>query len=350
MVELGSEKTFTELGLEDASIEATVLGFVVTRGMFTQYHQRQSIVSCLRLFDAAFVAGSVKVYLDHYGQFAGYVLLAQVDDLTHDALVKHGTVALQSAKAGRGRNLWMVDFLAVHGYARQVAWAACDQLLRTSSAVSYFRYKQREHVAKQANEKDVARLLHIANGDLEVNDLSLLRQKDMQGLLHDARGEAIGSERVGKALKLARSSNEFANLPVHEALYRLQTPIAMNQIKFYLSGNGDVGGFITWAWIDDQLQSASSAPPLHYLHPSEWNKGRNLMLCDFVLTDSVRSSMVADVIGRWFPAETVILHPKFANRDLGYSFSVWSPENRIKMIEWLVERPDVKHRKAVVQI
>lgn len=90
-------------------------------------------------------------------------------------------------------------------------------------------------------------------------------------------------------LQTPRSSFRLSSLK-----YWVQPAIDLRQIQVFYDASFAPVGFVTWAYVGDELLEQLQSTDVLALHLSEWNEGLNLWIVDFVALNGHAFS-----IGRW---------------------------------------------------
>ncbi|MBZ3269597.1 toxin-activating lysine-acyltransferase [Xanthomonas perforans] len=79
----------------------------------------------------------------------------------------------------------------------------------------------------------------------------------------------------------------------------LYPPILMRQIRFFYDYRGQPIGYVTWAFLSDDVVDKLKHDPRFILHDSEWNEGCNVWIMDFVAI----SGYARDLVGKLAESE-----------------------------------------------
>jgi cytolysin-activating lysine-acyltransferase len=83
------------------------------------------------------------------------------------------------------------------------------------------------------------------------------------------------------AVAMTRSDN-YCHYPIACLAVWIRPPVLLEQIHFFSDRSGALAGYMTWAFLADDVERRLLTDPDVLLHISEWNEGDTLWIMDFV--------------------------------------------------------------------
>lgn len=117
-------------------------------------------------------------------------------------------------------------------------------------------------------------------------------RKEIVSLQQNARS-AILTSQLGTAAALVLSCPNYRLLRVASVGAWLRTPILLKQICFFYDRAGRPIGYITWAYLAQDVEEKMVSNPNFLLHFSEWNEGDRLWIIDFVAPNGMVGEIVS---------------------------------------------------------
>lgn len=90
------------------------------------------------------------------------------------------------------------------------------------------------------------------------------------------------AEQCGYACVLMSLSHTHANRPMQYLTEVIEPAIAQKNIKFYFNDEGQVVGYVVWAYLASDVENRFLKTGQLNLHPSEWNEGISLWIIDLL--------------------------------------------------------------------
>lgn len=90
-------------------------------------------------------------------------------------------------------------------------------------------------------------------------------------------------------------SQLYCQFPVACISEWLIPPIAFGQILVFRNASGLLVGYVTWAFLTEDVERRLLNDPQVLLHFSEWNEGDRLWLLDFVSTQGSARQLLRQV-------------------------------------------------------
>ncbi|WLA12161.1 toxin-activating lysine-acyltransferase [Xanthomonas translucens] len=109
------------------------------------------------------------------------------------------------------------------------------------------------------------------------------------------RSSAEFSRQVGTATSLMLQTKEYPHFSLACIKVWLYPPILMRQIRFFYDYRGQPVGYVTWAFLADDVVERLKFDPRFMLHDSEWNEGGNAWVMDFVAMPGYARDLVAEL-------------------------------------------------------
>ena len=88
---------------------------------------------------------------------------------------------------------------------------------------------------------------------------------------------------VGFATMVLLQSKKYSLFHILTIKIWLEQAIMLDQIKFYFDWNGHPIGYVTWAYLAEDVEKRLVEDPDFVLHYSEWNEGGNAWIIDFCM-------------------------------------------------------------------
>lgn len=88
---------------------------------------------------------------------------------------------------------------------------------------------------------------------------------------------------LGAAVDAMARSDEYCQYPIACLTLWIEPAIFHEQIHFFRDDAGQVCGYITWAWLAEDVEWRLLHDPGVLLHISEWNEGERLWILDFLV-------------------------------------------------------------------
>lgn len=77
--------------------------------------------------------------------------------------------------------------------------------------------------------------------------------------------------------------SKYSEYPIACIALWVRPAIQHHQIYFFYDGLGQVCGYLTWAWLTEDVEAQFVNDPNVLLHLSEWNEGDRFWILDFLL-------------------------------------------------------------------
>lgn len=105
--------------------------------------------------------------------------------------------------------------------------------------------------------------------------------------------------RLGLAVSVMLGLERYRAYPLACVDYWMRPPVLLDQIQFFYSPTGDVVGYVTWAFLADDVAARLQHDPDVLLHLSEWNEGEQLWIMDLALPPGLLPRVIADLARRF---------------------------------------------------
>lgn len=143
------------------------------------------------------------------------------------------------------------------------------------------------------------------------------------------------AEQIGDVLHILSRSKRHVHLPLSVALHSIKRPFDLHQFKMYRAKNGTAQAVITWAWLSPFTMDYSPVRSLVELHPSEWNEGECLCICDMASTIDNTGEIISDFMASIArDEEDIIVFPSWKNL-MPNEFTRWKRQNSHELVSWL---------------
>jgi cytolysin-activating lysine-acyltransferase len=97
---------------------------------------------------------------------------------------------------------------------------------------------------------------------------------------------------LGYAVMVLLQSKKYSLFQILTIQYWIEQAIALSQIKFFFDWDGSPIGYVTWAYLAQDVEHRLVNDNGFLLHFSEWNEGSNLWVIDFCLpTGNVKEAV-----------------------------------------------------------
>lgn len=97
---------------------------------------------------------------------------------------------------------------------------------------------------------------------------------------------------IGYAVMILLQSKKYSLFQVLTIRCWIEQAIELGQIKFFFDWDGTPIGYITWAYLAEDVESRLMGDNNFLLHFSEWNEGGNLWVIDFCMpTGNVKEAV-----------------------------------------------------------
>ncbi|QWT22125.1 toxin-activating lysine-acyltransferase [Bacillus sp. NP157] len=90
-------------------------------------------------------------------------------------------------------------------------------------------------------------------------------------------------EALGKFVYAMMRNDTYCRYPVASITLWLEPAAYLGQVHFFTDLNGQMIGYMTWAWLTAEAEQRLIEDPEVLLHLSEWNEGERLWVLDFVV-------------------------------------------------------------------
>lgn len=284
--------------------------------------------------DTALSFGQIALCFDRFGRQSGHAIWTGTNQDTERLLIASGPLALDASQIApaANSNTWLLDFAAEWNTRSEMIARGLAEWFRDHAELGYFHQKNQRRTARRMRRGDALRMARPCAGTPTAGPL-FLASSEGSGLLHAFKAEIGAALERGLLLRLMSTVPEDASLPLWVAINRLRVPLSLYQHRIYRGENGNVSGFLTWAWLTDQ-NMAKRPLSLLGLHPHEWNDGRRLCLMDGVIGPDVSAAMIRDISEELFPEEDLsvcTLHTPVRTSQL----RSWSSRDRIAIRQLL---------------
>lgn len=91
-----------------------------------------------------------------------------------------------------------------------------------------------------------------------------------------------------------------------DVLHFVVPPVTLEQARFYFDDRGDLTGFVSWAWITQEVLDRIDASGSCEMHVSEWCEGPLLLVVDFIVAPNIRAAIRRDILLNVFKGESVM--------------------------------------------
>jgi hemolysin-activating ACP:hemolysin acyltransferase len=289
-----------------ADREAITLGLALPLLAEQPMSQGKSLGWHLDRLLAGLAASQVSLRFDRFGQVCGLAVWARVSQSVSDRLVRHGSDDLRPSEWQSGDEAWVLELIARHGQLPFMLASLRDEWLRDAATVTYCRFKRGRRIAKRVTRSDRHALLRGARR-LATQRPHFLQTHEAESLRTSAVNALQAALELGQVVQLVRHTPALADLPLPLALRRLRVAQNLMQQRLYRQPDGQLCGYLAWAWIDQALIE-SGLPEPHQLPAHQWNEGRHLVLCDAIASPTGLPLLTADLRSGIFPAEPLWLH------------------------------------------
>lgn len=186
---------------------------------------------------------------------------------------------------------------------------ALAPVLGDVASLYYRRHKQGRLFARQFSAAALCRFLPRYRGavsaGLEIEALPVRYRAQ-------ARQQVLEGRQAGQIAAVLAAAPRYRVLPLAQRIARLRGWMEHAQYQLIETAAGGLAGLVTWAWLDPATLAAPPAP-LDALHPSQWNEGDELCLCDIVVAPGAEQTVAAFIAERWFPEQPVCwMYPREA--------------------------------------
>ena len=198
-----------------------------------------------------------------------------------------------------------MELSATNGSLHQIIRILRDKYLRDSPQVTYFKTKNGKRIAKRISRTDYTSFFHSPTPAKE-DDNNFIQSYRGTGLRHSAEMAELTAQTLGEVALLAFHISEIGNLPFSSAVARLMRPCNLHQHRLYRDANGQLFGYVSWAWLDSDL-ARKGIPTPQALAPHQWNEGSTLVIYDAFATPLGLADVCTDLTAGLFPDETMHL-------------------------------------------
>jgi hemolysin-activating ACP:hemolysin acyltransferase len=233
--------------------------------------------------------------------FQDWPFWAKVSKNTSERLLHNGLDSLKSNEINNGNETWMMELSATNGSLHQIIRILRDKYLRDSPQVTYFKTKN----GKRISRTDYTSFFHSPTPAKE-DDNNFIQSYRGTGLRHSAEMAELTAQTLGEVALLAFHISEIGNLPFSSAVARLMRPCNLHQHRLYRDANGQLFGYVSWAWLDSDL-ARKGIPTPQALAPHQWNEGSTLVIYDAFATPLGLADVCTDLTAGLFPDETMHL-------------------------------------------
>lgn len=137
------------------------------------------------------------------------------------------------------------------------------------------------------------------------------------------------AEFLGYAAILLSASPSHKDRTVFSIRQFLEPALSQKRVKFYFNEDGNVVGYVIWAWLAQDVEYRVAKTGWQDMHESEWNEGGSLWIVDLLAPSGHFPYVLRDL------KETLLV----SCRELRYG--------RIKRKKWRVKQIRIKSSKRV---
>lgn len=278
---------------EQRRLEATTIGLALPLLAEGSPSATQTLAWHTERLLAGLRSQHVGLCFDRFGQLCGFVQWAHVTTEVSCLLLKSGPTALTPALLHSGEETWILESFVRQGELPLVLHSLRDVWLKTVPSVTYFRLKNGRCMIKRLSRTSSASFLRPAAPTvLEGGGASEHRLEGR--FLHSADTLLTHAVELGEVALLAGPTTTLGQLPLPHALARLKAPMNQLQRRLYRDGNGQLVGYVSWAWMTaDAL--AGAVPKFHQMAGYQWNEGQHLLLCDAIASPGSAAVVANDL-------------------------------------------------------
>jgi cytolysin-activating lysine-acyltransferase len=93
---------------------------------------------------------------------------------------------------------------------------------------------------------------------------------------------------------------------INVALY-FANPMMLDQSKFYVNDAGELTGFVSWAFVTQEVLDRCSDTGCYDMHISEWCEGPLVLIIDLIAPPGQASVIKRDLLRNIFQGENILL-------------------------------------------
>jgi cytolysin-activating lysine-acyltransferase len=242
-------------------------------------------------------------YVDQVGRIAGFITWATTDAKGTNLLLEYGCHSLSSTEWSAGKDLWIIDFIALDGNLAEIIAALRDTRFANQKAVTYIRQKKNVRLVKQLSREDRNSFV-LGKTPRNPTGQQLTTRFD---ILHGHAASLRSAVDLGNAVLGSIEAVQHLQSPLGRVMHIFREALAIQQCRTYFNSAGQPVGNIVWAWISDETKASMRTTPIERIHTSEWNEGRQLCFVDIALSPSTKALISTDILETHFPEESTVL-------------------------------------------
>jgi hemolysin-activating ACP:hemolysin acyltransferase len=247
------------------------------------------------------------IYIDDFKQFSGLALWTSVSEDVNKRLLRDGITQLQPKDINTGNKIWIIEICALNGSAKRLIRIFHDQYLNECQQVNYSRIKNGKRIVKRISRTDCTSFFQSSAQTIRDNG-TFIQSHRVSEIRHAKSAAELAAQTLGEVAVLARHIPEIGNLPFTSAMERLVRPLNLHQYQLYRDTDGQLIGYVAWAWLDSNFASQDIPLP-QALAPHQWNEGSTLLICDaFVTHLGLAAARVNAVLAQMPLTRIVIAH------------------------------------------
>lgn len=103
----------------------------------------------------------------------------------------------------------------------------------------------------------------------------------------------VMSDVLGSIVAVMMRQREYLHYRIADLAAWVRPAVELRQAKALFCSRGRPLGYITWAWLTDELSARFAAGEAPLLRPEEWNGGTHLWVMDLVALDRSLGVVIA---------------------------------------------------------
>ena len=246
----------------------------------------------------------LELVFDSLTRLLGVYFWASVSDEVSELMIEYGKPALKQSKWSSGKNFWIIEFQVSSGARKPMLNQIVNTILRKHESVTYFRIKPQGWYVKRVFSTTLKRR-KLWKDSFRNQVLPSLTSNEK--ILHQRKHSFLKAAIVGHCLMLFSESPSLSKYPLKNAINVVRLFFGMRQIKLYFDENGKAVGCLMWAWISESTAIRLKYESPQSIHPTEWNEGETLCLCELTWNGRITTAMEQDISGALFQNEQRVL-------------------------------------------
>lgn len=124
----------------------------------------------------------------------------------------------------------------------------------------------------------------------------------------------LTSHAIGEIASLMTRNSQYGCYPIVVIRLYVEPPVLVGQYRIFYDATGTPIGYVTWAFVSDDIADRLRSDHDYVLRLGEWNEGENLWITDFFALSGFTSTLARVIAGEMFPARSLSYLRRRPNR------------------------------------